>query len=806
MVSVSYSISMDLTLVDSVDQLTSNQRPVTKEDTKERDAGADSNMEGSTVVPQSRTRSRSAPAAVVGGKDKAPVTELVYGVLQDPETKSLKLAGSRPPSAADFASHDPRFDRRSRISTFSIAETEVPDHDEQGTTVSSYLLLGEDGANDLDRSLPHLRQSKTRRATFKMRDGKQVNSVYGVFDDSDAPPLPTGTNGAGEGSGAPVDRKNVQKFSEQEVWYFIRALVGRELQFEMDQLWQLVYLDASEFSQSLAPCVSSRFSFLSSSVADFTFYCSDGTKPTNTIDPLSLPIMRYFVKYFLLTLPLVRDLPASPESMTSTFWSSGLLPLLRAIHEADLSTPEDRSQKFGGAMSSLIGKPLLNALERFVAAGLRITSETSEGAKIEDPSRSGSRKQPASFGNSLLPPASSSTIRRPRRLSLAAIFGGRKDLSESTPEAVSMTPDVNFSASSLPTLPQPPLLSPLKFASPGSSLRLSTPPVSPQVAAFPNDTLSKTEPAGDDLARFASRETGYTSEMATEEDGGASFVSAADVQTLRGSEIGDVVTPEPPASIASLSVTEHAKTVEGTPADGVSLRKRILSFSSLLRPKKPASVVSSTPGSLSPVPASRVLPVQVSFNNERDTGESSSHPQVNPTLRIITKAGVPWPLGTHPSYRRRGGASDELKWGGFEADVVGVRTTLFSHVSRRDVVFVTGLRRLLELGLLQAFIIRVRRPGRSDEYVLRSDAQFVKFYKVVRLLAPFPLTRIQSNSTCADDGAFSARPHSPHPLHRSPRSTRTLPTCVSCWCPRCVEFDCENPIVVSRSRSWRIQR
>ena len=37
----------------------------------------------------------------------------------------------------------------------------------------------------------------------------------------------------------------------------------------------------------------------------------------------------------------------------------------------------------------------------------------------------------------------------------------------------------------------------------------------------------------------------------------------------------------------------------------------------------------------------------------------------------------------------------------------------------------------LLISLLQAYVIRVRRKGRLDEYVVRSEDQFIKYYKSV---------------------------------------------------------------------------
>lgn len=54
------------------------------------------------------------------------------------------------------------------------------------------------------------------------------------------------------------------------------------------------------------------------------------------------------------------------------FWVDGLHPIIRSLHAADLSKPVDRG--YQGVASRLYGSSCRNALERFVAAGLKLSS------------------------------------------------------------------------------------------------------------------------------------------------------------------------------------------------------------------------------------------------------------------------------------------------------------------------------------------------------------------------------------------------------------------------------------------------
>ncbi|BGP32365.1 hypothetical protein JCM10296v2_004146 [Rhodotorula toruloides] len=135
-------------------------------------------------------------------------------------------------------------------------------------------------------------------------------------------------------------------FSKEEAWYFLRELVGQEIRHEEGLLWKMRDLDGRPGSSV------------------------DGDYDGDDHNPQGAPILRYLIRHFLLTLPLVRD--TAEDGEIPSFWTDGLHPIIRAIHDADLSKPADRG--FVGPVSRLYGSSMRNALERFVAAGLKLSS------------------------------------------------------------------------------------------------------------------------------------------------------------------------------------------------------------------------------------------------------------------------------------------------------------------------------------------------------------------------------------------------------------------------------------------------
>ncbi|GAA5940374.1 hypothetical protein JCM3775_005071 [Rhodotorula graminis] len=258
-----------------------------------------------------------------------------------------------------------------------------------------------------------------------------------------------GENGFGARDGQGQERENGD-LSSEEAWYFLRSLVGQEIQREEDLLWKLKDLDGTS-----------------------------GVEDGESIDPAEVPILRYLIRHFLLTLPLVRDTVSDGD--VPAFWVDGLHPIIRSLHDADLSKPVDRG--YQGVASRLYGSSCRNALERFVTAGLKLSSASYDAptnlatptAPAMLPQTSATSSQRYNFQPLVPPPfpesptdSSSpngvkaarplSAARSPswsRRFSISRIFGGAAAGPAGT--------------SSPPRLPPPVLASPLVMTSASSS-------------------------------------------------------------------------------------------------------------------------------------------------------------------------------------------------------------------------------------------------------------------------------------------------------------------------------------------------
>ncbi|GAA5893441.1 hypothetical protein JCM8208_000800 [Rhodotorula glutinis] len=257
-----------------------------------------------------------------------------------------------------------------------------------------------------------------------------------------------GEDGFGARDGQGQERENGD-LSSEEAWYFLRSLVGQEIQREEGLLWKLKDLDGAS-----------------------------GVEDGEGIDPAEVPILRYLIRHFLLTLPLVRDTVSDGD--VPAFWVDGLHPIIRSLHDADLSKPVDRG--YQGITSRLYGSSCRNALERFVTAGLKLSSSTydsptnlaSPTAPAMQPQTSSTSTQrynfqplvPAPYPES--PDGTSSPNGKParplsaarsaswsRRFSFGRIFGGGSAGPAGT--------------SSPPRLPPPVLASPLVMTSASSS-------------------------------------------------------------------------------------------------------------------------------------------------------------------------------------------------------------------------------------------------------------------------------------------------------------------------------------------------
>ncbi|GAA5896081.1 hypothetical protein JCM6882_005605, partial [Rhodosporidiobolus microsporus] len=248
-------------------------------------------------------------------------------------------------------------------------------------------------------------------------------------EDGQGPNGDAGYENGGE-NGEDRGRENAQ-LTKQEAWYLLRSLVGQELRHEEGLLWKLKNLDPGGGGMEGL----------------------NGGSYDEYLDPQEAPILRYLIRHFLLTLPLIRDVSSDPDSNPDevpTFWTEGLYPIIRAVHDADFSKPVDRGTS--STAPKLYGTSIRNALERFVSAGLKLSSATYETsdddrgpasvpmhpqatssstrynfqpsvpppAEVVPPSSPGKISKRRSSTSAPSPPSSSSG----RRFSLSRLFGG----------------------------------------------------------------------------------------------------------------------------------------------------------------------------------------------------------------------------------------------------------------------------------------------------------------------------------------------------------------------------------------------
>ncbi|GAA6028229.1 hypothetical protein JCM8097_006928 [Rhodosporidiobolus ruineniae] len=376
-----------------------------------------------------------------------------------------------------------------------------------------------------------------------------------------------GVNGQGENGngehypGEEDERAREAGLSKEEAWYFLRELVGQELRHEEGLLWKLKNLDAGEGEVAY----------------------------DEYLDPQEAPLLRYLIRHFLLTLPLIRD--TSSDDVPS-FWTDGLYPIIRAVHDADFSKPTDRGTSSTAAR--LYRSALRTALERFVSAGLKLSSSTydsSDGERLvsvpmqAQPSTSSSRYnfQPAAPPPAEVPPqptvngkgkirqtdvsdaSSPSPSTSSRRFSLSRLFGGvDRSPVRTAPPPVPHPPtpphlpsDQALSAESGPS--GAPSSDTDGGSSPGGPRRKSAGPARPDSGIMPTPLPFGFRPTGEsaqtpeplpsippsqpasrrpseverlDLSRTASRTTGLSNYDT------ASFVSAQESAAARTAETG----------------------------------------------------------------------------------------------------------------------------------------------------------------------------------------------------------------------------------------------------------------------------
>lgn len=177
----------------------------------------------------------------------------------------------------------------------------------------------------------------------------------------------------------------------------MRTLVGMELQSESDQLYRLSSLHGEVRRVKRAGRHDVRSDDGSDSSDSDDDDIDDGEMDTVQFEsnaPATVaPILRYLVKNFLLTLPLVRDVTA-PEGVdlagsdleAHPYWTHGILPILRALEDADLAVPVDLGRR--SLSSILVGIYGRHLVERFVSEGIKLApayqGEAGDGMRRED--------------------------------------------------------------------------------------------------------------------------------------------------------------------------------------------------------------------------------------------------------------------------------------------------------------------------------------------------------------------------------------------------------------------------------------
>ena len=202
----------------------------------------------------------------------------------------------------------------------------------------------------------------------------------------------------GPAAGPPVKfAARSEYFTPQSAWYLVRTLVGMELQAESDQLYRLSSLhgEVRRAKGSRRADVRSEDGSDDSSDDDEDIDDDEvGVIQFEGNAPAAIaPILRYLVKNFFLTLPLVRDVTAPEGSDLAgsdleahPYWTHGILPILRAMEDADLAAPVDLGRRsLGSILFGIYGRQIV---ERFVTEGIKLSpayqGEAGDGMRRED--------------------------------------------------------------------------------------------------------------------------------------------------------------------------------------------------------------------------------------------------------------------------------------------------------------------------------------------------------------------------------------------------------------------------------------
>ncbi|GJN90735.1 hypothetical protein Rhopal_003749-T1 [Rhodotorula paludigena] len=248
-------------------------------------------------------------------------------------------------SLSTRAGHPSRTNGTSRAGASRAAQGE------QAAAATDYLYVDEQrrrGDAVYDSADSRASQVNGRPPPSAWHGGPAHAAEEDAEDDERAGPIDFRGFEAVDGRGTDEDEEQGRQngnLSPEEAWYFLRELVGQEIRHEEGLLWKLRDLDMPE----------------------------QGAGFDENLDPREAPILRYLIRHFLLTLPLVRDTVSDGD--IPSLWTEGLHPVIRALHDADLSKAIDRGAS--GTAAHQYGA-VRKALERFVAAGLKLSSSTYE--------------------------------------------------------------------------------------------------------------------------------------------------------------------------------------------------------------------------------------------------------------------------------------------------------------------------------------------------------------------------------------------------------------------------------------------
>ena len=377
------------------------------------------------------------------------------------------------------------------------------------------------------------------------------------------------------------------------------------------------------------------------------------------------------------------------------FWTDGLLPLIKAYHDADLSHSID--QGFDSLATTLGGK-LKTAVERCIANGIILSSSSAQSERespatiVPTPRRNNvvKRSLPVSAVApriASLPPADPIF----RRFSLATLFARTKSPSNGDPTSpVLDSPSPRFSSES-------PVIGRNSF---GNGARRDwideseSSSVAEEREVLNSDTEDDEE--ANDTITFSpsSKSTLPPLQSADAVDPSVSeYDDDDDTSTIAQNTEEDSLDHAYLAANAHLApplLEKDRKVVN----EGEKMTKSRLSF---LRPKQRSSIsdvpVLDQPAASRQLPSSLFestptrhdVPTRVHGSPKMYESKSNSQPRPTSTLplsgNVVARTGVSWPW-EEPVAFWRGMPLHQLRWGGFEADVVGVRRTLLGHVRR----------------------------------------------------------------------------------------------------------------------------